>query len=245
MVNPYLKKMMARTGADNPIDAVAAFVGTFRKSSDSLRDVAFRLGIDRVVEEGLPYDGGIFESNGSLTVKLNSFAAPVRRRFTLAHEIGHLMIAKDLSAAKGCTSSSKLERACDAIAAELLMPADATRATARELKNSSPANLVRIAQWFGVSYYTAALRLHRDLLLWKRKIGFWECDGHPLELWFVGKRPWSTVSPEFAAFDQARSSSEVVREYDSFRSGDSTCPVSLELLNLGGHKVLGLVGSVA
>jgi Zn-dependent peptidase ImmA (M78 family) len=243
--NSYLSKIFSVAGSDDPQCAVERLLRGYRDDRDTLRTIASKCGVDAIIEEPLPFDGGIFELPADrIVIKLNSYANATRKKFTLAHEIGHLLIASisGKSRAMSCRRSAHLERACDMIAAELLMPSAQVRMAVEELKFSSPQNLKVLADRFGVSLLVAARRVHDDLRLWSRQIGMWKWDSSPSEVWFVGKRPWNTRNPGYAAFETARQSQQTVRSYDVTRRGDSVEPISLELLNLGRNYILGLIG---
>ena len=246
--NRYFSKICVSVGTKDPQEAIERLVRGHRSEGDTLEAIAAKCGVAAIIEEPLSFEGGIFHlSDDRIVVKLNSCSNHRRRKFTLAHEIGHLLLSSlnKKSDALKCKESAGLERACDAIAAELLMPAGQVRMMVAELKFSSPQNLRILASRFGVSLLVAARRVHEDLHLWTRHIGMWKCHSLPQELWFVGKRPWGIRSPEFAAFEAAKNSSQVVRSFDVTRSGDRVEPISLELLNLGGDYILGLVGVVS
>ena len=82
-------------GETNWIRSAMVFVNRFHEVGTRLADTAYRLGVDKIVEAALPFDGGVFEdSRGSIIIKLNSLSPRTRRRFTLAHEPGHLMISR-------------------------------------------------------------------------------------------------------------------------------------------------------
>lgn len=246
--NKYLEKISSLVGEADYDRAVQVFLEPHRTSNKTLESLAKNLGVSAIVEEQLPFEGGIFEIRKQLVIKLNSFSPYVRRRFTLAHEIGHLLLASPLNArrTRKCAANHELERACDLIAAELLMPAAETVPFLCQLGASSPKHLRTVARRFGVSLQTAARRVHQDLKLWKRPIGLWEWEGRARELWFVGKRPWSTKQPTFAAFRLAKHCSEIVRTRESYVEssvrGESIVPVSLEVLNVGQNRILGMVG---
>lgn len=246
--NVHLARLCARAGTNDPHAAIASILRPFRSEGESLRQIAHKCGVDGVVEEPLPFDGGIFQqSGGRLVIKLNSHGHHSRRQFTLAHEVGHLVIGSVVGpkARLSCRKSPNLERVCDMIAAELLMPAARVKAAVEEMKCSSPGNLRKLADMFGVSMQAAAVRVHCDLRLWTRRIGLWQWGPTLSEIWFVGRRPWDTRSPNFAAFESARSSAEPVRSVDETRCGEWVRPVSLELLNVGFDRILGLVGVVS
>ena len=245
--NVYLAKVCAVAGIDDSQCAIERVLRDFRSGADTLREIAGKCGVDEIVEEPLSFDGGIFRLPGNRTViKLNSQVHPSRRRFTLAHEIGHVVIGS-VTNPRGtfsCRKSVNLEHACNMIAAELLMPAAEVKMAVDELRFSSPRNLRTLADKFGVSMQSAAVRVHQDLRLWKRRIGMWQWDSILSEVWFVGKRPWATKTPGFSAFESARNSEQTVRSLDVTRHGERIEPVSLELLNIGCHRILGLVGVV-
>jgi IrrE N-terminal-like domain len=246
--NRYLSRICVASATADPHVAIARVVERYRKHGETLQEIAANLGVQRIVEEPLPFDGGIFHVPGDGTIiKLNSRANPSRRQFTLAHEVGHLVVASVVTArgTQSCRKSVALERTCNMIAAEVLMPAAEVSAVVSELKSSSPQNLRTLAHRFDVSLQAAAFRV-RDLNLWKRYIGMWKWDSSTLsEVWFVGKCPWGTRAPTFAAFEAARDCRETVRGFDVTMRADYIQRISLELLNVGGGYILGLVGVVS
>lgn len=100
---------------------------------------------------------------------------PVRRRFTLAHEIGHHLLSSRVSPARRVfffdthrTRQTLMERACDRFAALLLMPEELVRRFYADLEHN-PSNRVRIlAGRFGVSMWAMRRRL-RELGLPSRE----------------------------------------------------------------------------
>lgn len=259
--NKFIKKIITVVGGSDPTRAVGLFVDIHRGVGDTLESIASRLGVTDIVEEKLPFEGGIFEDQGHVRIKINSLSPRVRQRFTLAHEIGHLLLAEMLKGKTGCSRDKQLEQACDAIAAELLMPADQSVSFTRQLGPPSPQALRELSRKFGVSLYTAALRVHSDLKLWPQSIGLWEFKGKrevagsttgsgvddcPEEVWFVGKRHWRTKSPPFAAFQRALTSTEPVRCRETYLGDlleDNTMkPIEFEVLHVGYQRLLGIVG---
>ena len=87
-------------------------------------------GVERVIERKLEVSGLIhrFENKKSV-VFLKEDDAPGRRRFSWAHELGHLVMADKAHPVTACRSPGQrdaaLERSCDVIAAEILMPREA------------------------------------------------------------------------------------------------------------------------
>lgn len=89
-----------------------------------------------------------------------------RRRFTLAHEIGHHLLARRISNSERLffldtprNRRTVLERACDRFAALLLMPEELVRRYFQELE-ANPRNRVAImASRFGVSTWAMRRRI--------------------------------------------------------------------------------------
>jgi hypothetical protein len=223
--------------------ATAAFVSSHRALDESLGDLARRLGVSRIVEEPLRYEGGVFQlPNGERIIKLKADSTFVRKRFTLAHEIGHLLFGKP-GLRSSCGGDRDLERACDTIASELLMPTDEAVPFVKELGTPSPEKLTAVASRFQVSLQAAAFRVHRDLRLWKCFIGCWQRHPQIKTDWFVGyERRWDQAEPDEHSLDLALLSEGPVQSRELWQRGLQAEPVWLNLLRLGtGGRVLGLV----
>jgi hypothetical protein len=228
--------------------AVAIAVREHRKAGESLSAMALRLGVSRIVEEQLQFDGGVFQlPDGERIIKLNITSPATRKRFTLAHEIGHLLLGKP-GLRSSCGYDKLLERKCDAIASELLMPTDEFVPFVRNLGNPSPEKLRAVASQFEVSLQAAAGRVHYDFRLWKCFIGCWQRRPDIKTDWFVGyRRRWDRAEPDQRSLDLALASetaSVQAREY--WHRGTHAEPVWLNLLRLGrSDRVLGLIGFVS
>jgi IrrE N-terminal-like domain len=232
-------RLLGRT-ADSTY-AVAAFVGAHRFPGEALEAMALRVGASRILEERLPYEGGLFQlPHGELVIKLNAASPRTRKRFTLAHEIGHLLLGRP-GLRSTCGQNQELERKCDAIASELLMPTDEAGAYIKELGKPSPEKLRMIAAKYTVSLQAAAIRVHADLGLWKCCVGFWERHPQIKTLWFVGYRRWDRPEPDSYSLDLALSSDTPVRSQEFWQRGPFRDPVWLNLLGNDNGRVLGLV----
>lgn len=237
---------MMKIAAGNKVASVVRFVGPHRRSGEPLEAMAVRLGVSRIVEESLSFEGGIFQLPGDqLVIKLNADSPATRKRFTLAHEIGHLLLGKP-GLRSSCGRDQTLERKCDAIASELLMPADEAIPFIGSLGKPSPEKLRAIASRFDVSLQAAAFRVHRDLGLWKCFIGCWQRYPKIKTEWFVGYgRRWDQTQPAEHSLELALSSEGPIQSRELWRRGPQTEPVWLNLLRLGSRgRVLGLVGFV-
>ena len=97
----------------------------------------------------------------------NSYVKPVvRRRFTLAHEIGHHLLTHRITPERRLfffdtsqTYRNMMERACDRFAALLLMPEDLVRRFYDELCYNSERRVAVMAERFGVSTWALRRRL--------------------------------------------------------------------------------------
>jgi Zn-dependent peptidase ImmA (M78 family) len=148
-------------GAPVPVDTIAKILGatiTIDKSDDDalsgflLRDIKHR----RVV------------------IGVNSSHHPHRRRFTIAHEIGHLVLHKgdgvhvdsvgamfriDHRNADSAKGTSLAEREANLFAAELLMPAAFVERAARDVALLDEDAIAKMAKQFEVSSQALAFRL--------------------------------------------------------------------------------------
>ena len=75
--------------------------------------------------------GGCDLVDGRWLIILNRDDAPAQARFTLAHELGHIVLG-DLSPAAPPPRDRAHEALCDRFAAELLLPAPLLRAACRQ-----------------------------------------------------------------------------------------------------------------
>lgn len=225
--------------------AVAAFVSERRLPGEALDAMALRLGVSRILEERLAFEGGLFLlPGGEMVIKLNTASPRSRKRFTLAHEVAHLLLGTVPAQRSECHNDPELERACDTIAAELLMPTEDATGFVKSLGQPSPEKLKTIAARYSVSLQTAAIRVHSDFQLWKCCVGCWERHPEIKTAWFVGKRRWSSVEPDAYALDLALASEDPVKVEEWWQRGSSAQPVSLILQRLDANRVLGLVGFV-
>src|SRR5713101_499334 len=244
-INPYLQRIASIVGEQDTSRALQAFIGNRRGARESLDALACKLGVSRIIEEKLPFEGGLFQlADRELVIKLNSESSFVRKRFTLAHEIGHLLLKTVPALRSTRRTDQALERTCDLVAAELLMPTAEAVDFVRGLGPPAPETLRVIASKYEVSLRTAAIRVHEDFKLWKTSIGFWELRPRTRTVWFVGPRRWDMTEPDSYSLELALSASKTVRTSELWRRGVFTDPVWLDLLHIGSSRVLGLVAFV-
>ncbi|MGC8862331.1 MAG: ImmA/IrrE family metallo-endopeptidase [Armatimonadota bacterium] len=109
-----------------------------------------------------------------IAVNSSYLKPPERRRFTLAHEIGHHLLTRRICRGQRLffldtskTRPTPLERACDRFAALLLMPEDLVRRYYDELAANEGKRVSIMACRFGVSAWAMRRRL-RELGLQTR-----------------------------------------------------------------------------
>ena len=243
--NRYLRRIAASVGVHEGARAVQFLVKDKLSKSRSLEMLARDLGVSEITEESLTFEGGLFQLPGKgLVIKLNVNSSRSRKRFTLAHEVGHLLVGTVPGHRSASREDPALERACDAIAAELLMPTEDAIAFVRELGKPAPEKLNIIAAKYEVSRHMAAIRVHADFGLWKCFIGCWERHPQIKTTWFVGRRRWDRTEPDSCSLDLALSSDNPVQSKEVWQRGPFANPVWLNMLRIGSARVLGLIGFV-
>ena len=134
----------------------------------NLYAIARKLGVDSVRDVDIQTDGAVVRNDGQKSIILNFRQSKSRRRFTLAHEIAHLIFDKELAVhdderhnrGSKTQRNRRIEFVCDAIASELLMPTSVLQAdVGHYLQNDGPKGIrliERIAKDYGVSIKAAA-----------------------------------------------------------------------------------------
>lgn len=191
------KRVCEKTGLNDPRAAVrflaSQILGNETAIPTDLKSIAKRLNVESVVEEPLPFDGMLLREKGCLSIKLNSHSHPLRRRFTLAHELGHILLASGTDydgkwQRHGC-KGREAERLCDVAASELLMPEKEARDYFTNIE-VSPQKVSNFASRFEVSLQAAAARIgdlkltQATFSLLKKKS---EKDHYFSRLWPTGK----------------------------------------------------------
>lgn len=131
------------------------------RSSVGLADLARMLDVKRVLEDRI-FDGATSITPDGYTVYINPKRPVVRRRFSMAHELAHILIQPDLTGAErlktGDSDERLLESLCNQVAATILMPARAVRRRLAAL-GRTPASVVAIAREFNVSKEAMARKI--------------------------------------------------------------------------------------
>lgn len=125
-----------------------------------LGQIAKTLGVTDIVTTNMTEDGRTTWLEGAPRIELRADRPETRRRFTLAHEIAHVLIEQDQTVVRRthALDHDDVETLCDWIAASILMPRAWMRNfSAREHYNLSLIRL--IAHKAGVSLSAAAVRI--------------------------------------------------------------------------------------
>ena len=129
----------------------------------SLRDVVSALNLEVVQTTGEPFlsEGALQPMGDSHAIVVRGASNERRRRFTIAHEIGHFVLHPGRLAPErgGAVSEAwqEQEREADQFAAELLMPEDLVREAVVEHGDDAS----RLADRFDVSRQAMQTRLRR------------------------------------------------------------------------------------
>src|SRR5580704_14110342 len=104
--------------------AVQIVIGRFLDRLDcpptDLNAVAARLSVTRITYEDLPFPGELRRNSQGFEIACSSYLSASRRRFTVAHELAHVIFE---TTGPNCpTRGRELERLCDMLASEILMP---------------------------------------------------------------------------------------------------------------------------
>jgi uncharacterized protein DUF955 len=185
-----------------------------------LPQVAADLGLEIKEVEAATFEGALLRIVGSPlgTIALRrDIAEPGRKRFTLAHEIGHYVLPNQQDAVGPCRVStieswsrslSSLEIDANTFAAEVLLP---RTLMSSELKVPPTLDIVRdLARRFGTSLTATAVRViemtsHRAALVVSRK----------------GNAEWYRPSPEFSRGIRIGPLDTRTVAYDHFHDGAS------------------------
>lgn len=115
--------------------------------------------IMRIAPLPVSVSGGAKWVKGLWLIVVNAAEPPVRQRFSLAHEIKHVLDGKHASklypAIGTMSSHERTEQVCDVFAANLLMP----KTWVRKAYANGPQDLRSLAKAFGVSMSAMNIRL--------------------------------------------------------------------------------------
>jgi hypothetical protein len=153
------RRLLDMAGVDTVPEAVRALVTSLRAGTDcpptDLEAIARRLDVTEIVGDDLPVSGELRRADGGgFVIAYSTYSSRVRQRFTIAHELAHTLFER--SGPRSPRGGVELERLCDLIAAEILLPSDIFREAAGA--TPSAADVLRLAKLFETSVTATALR---------------------------------------------------------------------------------------
>ena len=152
-----LREMAGVDRIDHAVPAVVSKVlaGISCPPTD-LDALCARLNVAEVVDDDdIPVVGELRHEDGTFRILCSASQSQVRRRFTIAHELAHILFESTGPGAPRV--GADLERLCDMIAAEILMPSTVFQ----EALNQAPINATlvrRLASRFQTSLAATVLR---------------------------------------------------------------------------------------
>jgi IrrE N-terminal-like domain len=170
LVSAAARRVFQMAGTDTSIeDAVRIVAAKYTRDVNcpptDLDAIARALNIHEIVPEDLAMSGELRRNGKGFKLVYSAYLSPGRKRFTIAHEIGHAIILG--SGPRAPRTGQELERICDMIAVELLMPetvfvsaatttepsAQAVRELAAKFHTSLAATGIKYARLKGVSVF--------------------------------------------------------------------------------------------
>jgi Zn-dependent peptidase ImmA (M78 family) len=146
--------------------------------------LARHVGVDSIRCLPLAVDGRLVSENGRYVIEVNKDHQIERQRFTIAHEIAHLVIAgpgflgcSTISSRSGPLSAtdSVEEQLCNYAAAELLIPSEWVRSFLQDVEPRFPA-IAQMARTCAVSLEVAARQL-TEAGPWRCRMLWWRREG--------------------------------------------------------------------
>lgn len=221
----------SRSSYEELPEAMVRCADTLRRASAQLsppydlEQIATVLGAT-VRYASLRHDGRVNHATGEIVV--SGSRTNGRTRFTIAHELGHLVWRQVVDGLRQLEGWGRLlaqwqrtafrERLCDQFAAELLMPASDLKRAAREESKQGMDLAKYLAHRFGTSITASVIRM---IALGEPYIAVWwryrDLPHKPKQLRVVWSRKPPGASAMFIPIHKSISSSSPV--YETFRSG--------------------------
>lgn len=128
--------------------------------------LAYSLGATSVQSASIPVDGQLIRRKGEIILEYSERASPQRQRFTIAHEVGHLLLWDVMRRVtklpeRGPGRNSEVEILCNKIAAEILAPRKEVQnlwSRSKDTYNPHIACILELVQYFDISLQVAAIR---------------------------------------------------------------------------------------
>lgn len=134
---------------------VAPYLAGIASPPTELKHLAASLNVVDVLSVEMPYSGELRRTEAGYVIAYSANQDHTRARFTIAHEMGHVILSRILNDARRADTE---ERICDKIAAEILMPARVF--CERFHDNPSVYGIFDLARTFDTSLKAAAIRCY-------------------------------------------------------------------------------------
>ena len=119
-----------------------------------LVDVGQRIGVREIAYESFPGSGELHRDKDGYRIICSSEQSRTRQRFTVAHELAHVIL--ESTGAHAPRVGRGVERVCDMLAAECLLPTDVFEA--RLARTLTLRDVVQLARTFETSLMATARR---------------------------------------------------------------------------------------
>jgi len=149
----------------------------------NLEVIATDLGVDSIKKEPLAVEGLLVREEGKYSIKVKADRSPARQRFTIAHELGHLIVREAGNLALRPTGAERSlphsqygweEELCDYAAAQLLIPDDWASAFVHG-RRPDFSTIAEMAKLCETSLEVAARRLVEQAS-WRCRLLWWKLD---------------------------------------------------------------------
>jgi len=153
------RRILALAGNPPDVDTAVMVIaeqlmGGIAHPPTDLEALGKRLNVSGFEAENMPLSGELRREGTQYRVFYSSYLSATQRRFTIAHELGHAVFAS--TGRNYPRTGEEVERICDMLAAEFLMPEPEFR---RRLGESPTAErILDLAALFKVPLYSAAIR---------------------------------------------------------------------------------------
>ena len=140
------------------VEKARSIANQWQSPPTDLYEVSEMLGVAEVEEKPLQVWGMTVPVGRGYKIVLRADTSPLRKRFSWAHELGHVIVYTESDSADTHNSrrNDKLERLCDQLAAEILMPIGAFSGAIQQ--NRSLCAVTELSQRYQASITATALR---------------------------------------------------------------------------------------
>jgi hypothetical protein len=199
-----------------------------------VEQIAWRIGVHEIVIGPIVGDGKLEQRGERTRILVQVRSHPTRRRFTIAHEVGHLWLQKHREEIAGAPNGGHAEeRFCNEFAAALLMPPAWIRDHGKD-QEPSLEQLDQIAGHAEVSLAACLLQLRR-YAYWRHSLLHWSWDSGNWRLWSMTgvprscRRQISTLNETRRAISDVGRGGETKRVNLWFRIGEEDRRVVAEV----------------